>query len=275
MANYPDLRDKVVLLTGIGQQGDPSKWGNGAATCAIFISQGAKVFGCDINLSAAEHTRDRLRPSSSSNATIDVMATDVTKKEDVDAFVAAAMAKHGRIDVLVNNVGKSEPGDPASMAEEVWDAQMDVNLKSVYLCCHAVLPIMEKQEGGGAIVNVASVAGMRYIGKPQVAYAATKAAIMQFTKVTGVIYAKRGVRMNVVVPGLMDTPLVEILAHKYAGGDVEGYRKTREGQVPTGKMGDGFDVANAVVFLSSESAKYITGQKLVVDGGITSSTGRT
>lgn len=158
------------------------------------------------------------------------------------------------------------------MTEKVWDAQTNVNLKSVYLCCHHILPIMERQ-GGGAVVNVASIAGMRYIGKPQVAYAATKAAVMQFTKATAVIYAPKNIRMNVVVPGLMHTPLVGMLADKYANGDLEGFISKRNKAVPMGKMGDSFDVAMTAAFLASQQSRYITGQKIVVDGGITSSTG--
>jgi len=168
----------------------------------------------------------------------------------------------------------SMKGGPADMDEDIWDAQVDVNLKSVYLCCNRVLPIMENQ-GKGAVVNISSIAGLRYIGKPQVAYAATKAAIIQFTKATSVLYAQRGVRLNVVVPGLIHTPLVSVLAEKYNNGDLEGTIRTRNAQVPMGRMGSSFDVANAVVFLASENANYMTGQKLVVDGGITSSTGRT
>lgn len=152
------------------------------------------------------------------------------------------------------------------------DAQAELNIKSVYLTCHEVLPIMEAQKSG-AVVNVASIAGMRYIGKPQVAYSTFKAGVMQFTKATAVIYAARGVRLNTVVPGLMNTPLMVYLANKYAGGDLEGFSAKRDKAVPMGKQGDSLDVANAIVFLASESAKYITGQELVVDGGITSSTG--
>lgn len=187
------------------------------------------------------------------------------------------MQKHNRIDILVNNVGKSEPGGPAELNEETWDAQTDVNLKSVYLLCHLVLPVMESQATGGAVLNVSSVAGLRYIGKPQVAYAATKAAIIHFTKTTAVIYAQRTggkVRLNTVVPGLMDTPLVSVLAKKYAGGDEEGYRKVRAQQVPMGRMGSAWDVAHAALFLCSDEAGYVTGQEIVVDGGITDSTGR-
>ena len=188
------------------------------------------------------------------------------------------MSKHGRIDILINNVGKSEPGGPAELSEQIWDAQIDVNLKSVYNMCHLVLPIMERQESGGRVLNVSSIAGMRYVGKPQVAYAATKSAIIQFTKTTAVIYAQRTggkVRLNTVVPGLVATPLVSVLARKYAGDDQEGYRKTRDAQVPTGKMGTAWDVAHAALFLCSDEAGYVTGQEIVVDGGITASTGRT
>jgi len=200
------------------------------------------------------------------------MVADVTKEEDVKKLVDACIEKHGRIDVLVNNVGMSQPGGPVEMDPGTWDSQVEVNLKSVYLCCRVVLPVMERQ-GSGVVVNVASIAGLRYIGKPQVAYSSTKAAVIQFTKVTAVLYAPKNVRMNVVVPGLMHTPLISNLADKYNGGDLEGLIKKRDKAVPMGKMGDAFDVANAVVFLASEQAKYITGQKLVVDGGITCSTG--
>lgn len=210
-------------------------------------------------------------------AVSDFDSQDVTKKESCKAFVDACMAKYGKIDILVNNVGKSEPGGPVEMDEAVWDAQMDVNLKSVYLMCNLVLPIMEKQETGGCVLNVASVAGLRYIGKPQVAYAATKAAVIHFTKTTAVIYAQRTggkVRLNTIVPGLINSPLVSILANKYAGGDQEGYRKVRNKQSPTGKMGSVWDVANGALYLCSDEASYVTGQELIIDGGIIDSTGQ-
>jgi NAD(P)-dependent dehydrogenase (short-subunit alcohol dehydrogenase family) len=270
---YPSLKDKIVLLTGIGQTGDPNMWGNGAATARIFCANGAKVFGCDLRLESAQATQSRLI-SEFGEGICEVIVADVTKSSDVQKLVDSCVEKFGRVDILVNNVGLSMKGGPAEMDEETWDSQTNVNLKSVYLCCNRVLPIMEKQ-GKGVVINISSVAGLRYIGKPQVAYSATKAAIIQFTKVTAVLYADKGVRLNVVVPGLMHTPLVSVLADKYANGDLEGLIKTRNAQVPMGRMGSSFDVANAVVFLSSDNANYITGQKLVVDGAITSSTGRT
>lgn len=265
-----DFTEKVVLITGIGCQG--VGWGNGLAIAASFASQGATAFGCDIILAAAEEARWRILERTP-NANITVMQADATSAESMEAFVSACVAKHGRIDVLVNNVGRSEPGDPATMTENTWNGQIDINLKSVYLTTHLVLPIMEKQDGGGCIVNISSVAGLRYIGKPQVAYATAKAAIVQFTKTTAVIYASRKIRVNVVTPGLIDTPLVHRLAEKYAGGEYDKFRQTRDRQVPMGTMGTAWDVANAVVFMAAREAAYITGSELVVDGGLVCSTG--
>ncbi|OQU95872.1 hypothetical protein CLAIMM_02036 [Cladophialophora immunda] len=274
---YPDLRGKVAIVTGIGQDGPPDitdNWGNGAAISLALARNGVQVFGCDVNLEAATRTKARIE-AAVPGAVVDVVKADVTSSSSVDGFVQECLRRHGRVDILVNNVGKSEKGGPAEMDEAVWDAQVAVNLKSVYLMCHAVLPAMEAQ-GVGAVVNVSSIAGMRYIGKPQVAYAATKAAVTTFTKHSGVIYAAKGVRLNAVLPGLMFTPLVHTIANKYADGDYDGFVATRNAQVPAGKMGTSLDVANAVLFLSSNvAARYVTGQKLVVDGGMVSSTGRT
>ncbi|KAK4897168.1 hypothetical protein LTR27_005061 [Elasticomyces elasticus] len=281
-----DLSNKVVLITGIGCIGEG--WGNGTTMATLFARQGGIVFGCDLNLEAANKAAEQIRKDSeaanhpcrkSDASVVDVLqqSTDVTKSSHCQAFFDACMAKHGRIDILINNVGKSEPGGPAEMTEEVWDYQTNVNLKSVYLMCHLVLPVMEAQETGGCVLNVGSIAGLRYIAKPQVAYAATKAAVVQFTKTTAVIYAQRTggkVRLNTVIPGLMATPLVSVLADKYGGGDQEGFRKIRDAQVPTGKMGTAWDVAHAGLYLCSDEASYVTGQEIIVDGGITDSTGR-
>jgi NAD(P)-dependent dehydrogenase (short-subunit alcohol dehydrogenase family) len=182
------------------------------------------------------------------------------------------MAGYDRKDILVNNIGRSEPGCPATMSGEVWDSQVDINVKSVFLTAHHVLPILEKQ-GAGVVVSIGNIAGMRYIRKPHVGYSVMKAAIMQFTKATAVIYASKGVRMNAVAPGLMDTPYTKALVDRYAaGGGYEGYMAMQNAQIPIGTMGDSWDVAYAALFLVSDEARYITRQKIVVDGGITSST---
>ena len=260
------LDGKVALVTGCGTIG--GGWGNGKAIAVLLARQGARVFGCDIDLTAAQETRALIRDG---GGEAEVLAANVTKADDVETLVKACMARFGRIDILVNSVGRSEPGDPVSMDESIWDEQMDVNVKSAFLTCKHVLPIME-QQGGGSIVNISSIAGLRYIGKPQVAYAAGKAALMQLTQTTAVIYAARQIRLNSVVPGLIFTPLVKRLADKYAGGDFEGFVAQRHQQVPMARMGDAWDVAHAVLFLAADESRYITGQEIVVDGGITCAT---
>lgn len=260
------LDGKVALVTGCGTHGEG--WGNGKAISVLLARQGAKIFGADLNLDAAKETQRIIHEE---GGEAHVMAANVTTAAGVTEMVDACMAQFGRIDILINNVGRSEPGGPVEMSEETWDEQMDVNVKSAFLCCKAVLPIMEKQ-GGGAVVSISSVAGISYVGKPQVGYAAGKAALQQLTKTTAVIYAARGVRLNCVAPGLVFTPLVKRLADKYAKGDFEGFVAHRHNQVPAGFMGDAWDVANTVVFLASDESRYITGQTIVVDGGLTSAT---
>jgi NAD(P)-dependent dehydrogenase (short-subunit alcohol dehydrogenase family) len=161
MRKMHDLTDQVVLITGIGCVG--KGWGNGIAIATLFARQGAIIFGCDLYLEAAE-TSKSLILAENPKTDITVVHGDATSSSSMKEFVDACMKKHGRIDILVNNVGRSEPGDPASISEEVWDKQMDVNLKSVYLTSHLVLPIMEKQRSGN-IVNISSVSGLRYIGE--------------------------------------------------------------------------------------------------------------
>ncbi|KXS94759.1 hypothetical protein AC578_7617 [Pseudocercospora eumusae] len=270
---YPDLKGKVALITGIGQVGRPDSetWGNGAAAARILSHNTVKIFGCDLNLPAAEYTKQRLQKENP-NAVCDVVSADVTNLKDIEAFVKAAVEKHGRIDILYNNVGMTAPGDPGSMTEEAWQKMLDLNLNSVFRCCRLVLPIMEKQ-GSGTIINNASITAMRYIGKPQIAYATAKAAVIQYTKATGCMYASRGVRVNCVVPGLMYTPLVENLEMSEKEEDREVARKITQHNVPMGRMGDGHDVGNGVAFLASNVSKYITSHALVIDGGITESTG--
>ncbi|KAF4968428.1 hypothetical protein FSARC_4225 [Fusarium sarcochroum] len=266
-----DLHGKVALVIGLGQSGTEG-WGIGAACAVLLARQGAVIFGGNRTIASTTKTKETIEAE---GGHCDVLTTDATNSACVKALVDACYKKHGRIDILLTSVGQSQPGDPASMSEDVWDSQMDINLKSVYLACHHVLPIMEKQSTGGSVICISSIAGLRYIGKPQVAYNTTKAAIMQFVKATAVIYAQKGVRLNTVVPGLMDTPYTKSLAERFpSAGGYEEFCKKRERQVPMGKMGDAWDVANAALFLASDEARYITGQKIIVDGGITSSTGR-
>jgi NAD(P)-dependent dehydrogenase (short-subunit alcohol dehydrogenase family) len=260
------LDGKLAVVTGCGARAPG--WGNGKAIAVLLARQGACVAGIDRDREALGETR---RAIESEGGSFHATVGGVTDGDTVGPFIEECQALGGRIDVLVNNVGRSAPGGPVELEPDAWQDQLDVNLTSAYLMCREVLPLMERQ-AGGSIVNIASVAGLRYIGKPQVAYAAAKAALIQLTRATAVIYASRGVRLNSVVPGLIDTPLVQRLADLYAGGDLEGFRARREAQVPMGHMGDAWDVAHAVLFLASDEARYITGTEILVDGGLTAAT---
>ena len=255
---------KVAIVTGAGSVGPG--WGNGRATAVRFAEEGARVLALDRDL---DHLAETLQRAGEFRDSIRIAECDVTDAKSVAAMVAEAVNAFGRIDVLVNNVGGSAPGGPVEMDENVFDAQVDVNLKSVFLTCKQVLPIMERQ-GAGAIVNVSSTSGLRWTGSAQVAYAATKAGVIQLSRVVAVEYAKKGIRVNCVVPGQLHTPMVEArLARQRAGGDVEALLRQRHGRIPLELVGDGRDTAAAVLFLASDEARFITGTEIVVDGGMT------
>jgi NAD(P)-dependent dehydrogenase (short-subunit alcohol dehydrogenase family) len=254
---------KTILVTGAGSVGPG--WGNGRAAAVGFAEEGGVVIGVDCDLAAMDETAERIEAS---GGRFERLTCDVTDNASIAAMVAGVKARHGRIDVLVNNVGGSARGGPVEMAEEVWDLQLDLNLKSVFLTCKHVLPIMEAQ-GGGAIVNLASTSGIRWTGSAQVAYAASKAAVIQFSRVVAVQYAGQNIRVNTVVPGQMHTPMVEArLAGQRTGGDVTALLAQRLARIPLGFAGDGRDTAAAVMFLASEEARFITGTELLVDGGM-------
>jgi NAD(P)-dependent dehydrogenase (short-subunit alcohol dehydrogenase family) len=258
------LLGKVAIVSGAGCIGPG--WGNGRAMAVIFAQEGAKVFAVDKDADAMTETVERVRAAGGEIAT---HLCDATASGDVASMVEACRNRFGRVDVLVNNVGGSAPGGPVELSEEAFDSQIDYNLKTVFLGCKHVLPVMVEQ-GGGAIVNISSTSGLRYTGSPQVGYAATKAGIIQFSRVVAVQYADRGIRVNTVVPGQMHTPMVEArLAKQRAGGDVEALLKQRVARIPLGFMGDGRDTAHAALFLASDEARFVTGTEIVVDGGMT------
>jgi NAD(P)-dependent dehydrogenase (short-subunit alcohol dehydrogenase family) len=257
------LQGKVALVTGAGSVG--AGWGNGRAIAVRFAQEGAQVFGVDRDIDRMRETADLIAEAGGVFATA---ACDVTQAASIEAMVAQCIARFGRIDVLVNNVGGSAKGGPVEMSEEVWDAQVNHNLKSVFLTCKHVLPHMLAQ-GNGAIVNLASTSATRWTGSAQIAYASTKAAVMQFTRVLAVQYAGQGIRVNTVVPGQLHTPMVETrLAGQRAGGDVQALLKERQARIPLPFMGDGRDTAAAALFLASDEARFVTGTEIVVDGGM-------
>ena len=258
------LKNKVAIVTGAGSSGPG--WGNGKATAVLFAREGAKVFAVDINQEAVEETRQII---SDEGAGVTVQQTDVTRAEQVEAMVDRCIETYGRADILHNNVGIVEVGGPVEANEESWDRVVAVNLKSMFLTCKFVLPHMEEQ-GGGAIVNISSIAGIRYLGVPYVSYSATKGAVLQLTQSIALQYAEKNIRANSILPGLMNTPMIiEPLKDVYAEGDIEKMLDIRNNQVPMKRMGDAWDVAHAALFLASDEAKYITGAELVVDGGLT------
>lgn len=267
-----DLTGKVAFVAGAGSVAEG--WGNGRATAVLLARQGAKVFGVDISEEALDGTGDIMEKEGLRDWAC--RTCNMTASADVKAAVDDCLARFGRIDILVNNIGGSAPGDPVSMSEEVWDAQMDLNLKTTFLACKHVLPVMERQfdaQGkGGAIVNISSIAHMSHQvgGRVNVAYAAAKAGIGAFSRSTAIAYVKKGIRVNTVVVGVMDTPLVSARLVKQLGAaDAQELIAKRHAAIPMGKMGDAFDVANAVVFLASDEARHITATQIVVDGGVT------
>jgi NAD(P)-dependent dehydrogenase (short-subunit alcohol dehydrogenase family) len=197
------LRGKVALVVGAGSIGPG--WGNGKATAVAFAREGARVFCADINPDAAEETVGIIR---SEGGEAVAHRADVTNAADVITMVDACASAYGRIDVLDNNVGIAEVGGVVEVSEADWDRVFAVNLKSAYLTMKQVIPLMVGQ-GGGSIINISSIASIRYTGVPYATYYASKAALNQFTRTTAVEYASRRVRVNVILPGLMKTPMVE------------------------------------------------------------------
>jgi NAD(P)-dependent dehydrogenase (short-subunit alcohol dehydrogenase family) len=260
----PRFAGKVAIVTGAGCVGPG--WGNGRAIAVRLAEEGARVLAVDRDAARLDETMDR---AGAARDAIRPWTGDVTSPASLAAMAAECLAAFGRIDVLVNNVGGSAPGGPVEMDEAVWDTQVDVNLKSVFLACKHVLPTMVAQRSG-AIVNVSSTSGLRWTGSAQVAYAATKAGVIQLSRVVAVQHAPHGVRVNTVVPGQLHTPMVEArLAGQRAGGDVDALLAQRQRRIPLGFMGDGRDTAAAVLYLASDEARFVTGTEIVVDGGMT------
>ncbi len=213
-------------------------------------------------LAAAEETVGII---TSEGGTAIALAADVTEQASIEAGVAEVMARFGRIDILHNNVGMTHMGGPVELSEQDFQAAVDLNLGSVFRCCKAVIPHM-LAGGGGAIVNISSLAAIRWVGYPYFAYYATKAAVNHATVALAMQYARQGIRANCIMPGLMDTPLIyKQISGQYAS--VEEMVAARSNSVPLGKMGTAWDIANAAVFLASDEAKFITGVCLPVDGG--------
>ncbi|MGU3496136.1 SDR family NAD(P)-dependent oxidoreductase [Xanthobacteraceae bacterium A53D] len=261
------LADRVAIVTGAGSIGPG--WGNGKAVAVAFAREGAKVVALDLNEAAARETCDII---SSEGGTAAPFVGDVSKEAHVRSLVAFARERFGRIDILHNNVGISRSAPTTELSEADWDFVMAVNVKGVFMTCREVLPVMADQ-GSGVIVNVSSVAALRYARIPYLAYSTSKGAILPLTRTIALEYARRGIRANAILPGLLDTPMVRMTMQQLYPDGLDAMIEERNRQVPMGRMGDAWDVANAAVFLASDDARFITGAELVVDGGMSCSTG--
>ena len=261
---------RAALVTGAGSIGPG--WGNGKAAAVLYAREGAKVLCVDRRLDAAEETRDIV---ASEGGTAIAWRADVTEEGEIAAMVEACIDAFGRIDILHNNVGGSGPGAALmDVALNDWNDTLARNVTGAFLAIKAAIPHMEAH-GGGAIVNISSIAGLTHIGVPSTSYSAAKGALNELTKNIAIQYAARNIRANCIAPGLMKTPFIlrekdGVPNHIRKGYRTpEEYHADRAASVPMRRMGDAWDVAKAALFLASDDAAYITGQCLVVDGGLT------
>jgi NAD(P)-dependent dehydrogenase (short-subunit alcohol dehydrogenase family) len=256
------LRDKVAIVVGAGQTpGDTI--GNGRATAVLFAREGARVLLVDRDLDSAKETGALIADEGGEARSCEA---DVTSEADCAAIVGACVDAWGRIDVLHNNVGIGT-GDagPVHLTEEVWDRIFDTNLKSMYLTCKHALPVMREQRSG-SIVNISSAAAVCSVG--MLAYKTSKAGVHALTHAIAMGNAKHGLRANVVMPGLMNTPMAVEGISRARRIPKEELIRQRDAQVPLGgKMGTAWDIAYAALFLASDEARFITGVVLPVDGG--------
>ena len=256
------LAGRTCLVFGAGAAGEGI--GNGRAIAMRFAREGAHVVATDRDLGLATVTKDMIEAE---GGKCTALAGDVSRDEDVRAMVTAALGLAGRIDVLVNNVGIGVHGGPLDLSEEDWDRVFAVNVKSMFLTSKHVLPGMIEQRGG-VIVNISSVASIRWAPPPLLAYTASKAAVNALTQAVALEYAPYGVRANAILPGLINTPMIRGPL-SLVTDDVDAAIAARGRIAPPGRMGTGWDIAAAAVFLASGEASYVNGVLLPVDGGLT------
>ena len=256
------LEGKVAIVTGAGQtKGDTI--GNGRAISLLFARAGARVMLVDINLDSAEETRAMITQEGGEAFPLSV---DVTRSDDCRRMAEECVASYGRIDILVNNVGTGgEALGPVNLKEESWERIFNVNLKSMYLTCKHVLPHME-QRGCGSIVNISSIAAV--CATPMLTYKTSKAGVNALTHSVAMEYAGKGIRVNAIMPGLMNTPMAIEAIARTRGINKEDLIKERDCKVPLkGGMGSCWDTAYAALFLASDEARFITAVIMPVDGG--------
>jgi NAD(P)-dependent dehydrogenase (short-subunit alcohol dehydrogenase family) len=258
------LQDRIAMVVGAGQSPGETM-GNGRATAMVFARHGAQVVAVDRDLASA---RETVAIIADEGGKAIALQADVTDEAAVKAAVDECLGRHGRLDILHNNVGVSIAGGDAEITEitvEAFDRCVAINLRGMVLTCKHALPGMRAQ-GSGAIINISSLAAWSVY--PLVAYKTTKAAVIALTEQLAILNARYGVRANVILPGLMDTPMAVDTRVAALGKSRAEIVAGRDAQVPLGgKMGTAWDVANAALFLASDEAGFITGAALPVDGG--------
>jgi NAD(P)-dependent dehydrogenase (short-subunit alcohol dehydrogenase family) len=250
------LTGKVAIVTGAGSRGPGL--GNGKAAAILFAREGARVLCVDVAKDRAEETVGLIRAE---GGQAEAFAADVTRAADCRAMVETAVSRWGGLDVLHNNVGIESRANLMETTEEEWDRVMAVDLKSMLLATQAAVPAMTAR-GGGSIVCVSSVAALR--GHGRTAYAAAKAGVIGFVTSVAVQLGPQGIRVNAIAPGMVWTPMVESLGPEA--------RERRRQATPLGVEGTGWDVGWGAVYLASDEARWVTGQVLVIDAGLTATT---
>ena len=258
------LEGKVAIVMGAGQSEGPYV-GNGRAMAMLFAREGAKLMVADRELASALETRELIVAA---GGEAEAVQADVTIEADCAAVARRCKERWGRIDVLVNNVGTtggSRDGQVSAVTEEAWDYVFATNLKSVFLMCRHVIPIME-QQGGGSIVNISSLAGISPMGGA--ASNVSKAGVNALTRQMALRHGRAGIRVNVVMPGMVKTPRAVTGFTRATGLSETEVMEQRKNSLPLKDgMGDAWDVARAALFLACDESKIITGQAIAVDGG--------
>ena len=244
------LKDKVALITGAGS-------GIGLQTVLLFAKEGASIVAVDVNEQAAQDAAKKVKNAIAVKA-------DVSKAADCERMVAAAEKQFGKLNVMFNNAGimHGKDDDAISTPEEIWDLTLDINAKGVFLGCKYGIPAL-KRAGGGSIINTASFVARMGAATPQVAYTASKGAVLAMTRELAVIHARQNIRVNALCPGPLKTELLMAFLN------TEAKKQRRLVHIPMGRFGEAEEIAKAALFLASDDSSYVTGTDFLVDGGIT------